>query len=328
MQPYKFKWNNGEETEDISNLAAGNYKLTITESNGCQSVLEANIETPPAFDASVVSKSDIKCFSETNGMIDINVSGGVAPYQYAWSNGMKTEDIKDVKADSYSVLITDGNGCLRSLHSEVTEPTQLALHIDSVRNVKCCGDASGAIFITVEGGKKPYGYQWNNGSTKEDLTNLTLGVYTVLVTDANGCVVATPDDMTLFEQVVSKGMFTTRDILFDVAKATIKPQSFTTINKIASFMKEHPGISFSIEGHTDSDGDAVSNQHLSEARAESIKQALIKFGIRDYRLKTKGWGEAKPIASNLTIDGKTTNRRVEFISLTGTLEGGLKEPTF
>ncbi|HEY8937618.1 MAG TPA: OmpA family protein, partial [Cyclobacteriaceae bacterium] len=125
-----------------------------------------------------------------------------------------------------------------------------------------------------------------------------------------------------------KGMFTTRDILFDVGKATIKPQSFTTINKIASFMKEHPGISFSIEGHTDSDGDALSNQRLSEARAESIKLALIKFGIRDYRLKTKGWGEAKPIASNLTVDGKTTNRRVEFISLTGTLEGGLKEPTF
>lgn len=325
MQPYKFKWNTGEETEDISNLKAGNYTLTITESNGCQSVLAATIESPPAFDASIASTSNIKCFDETTGAVDITVSGGVQPYQYAWSNGNKTEDIKNVRADSYSVLITDGNGCLRSLHSEITQPLELSLHIDSVRNVKCCGDASGAIFITVLGGVKPYSYLWNNGVTKEDLTNLTLGVYTVNVTDANGCVVATPDDMTLFEQVVSTGMFTTRDILFDVAKATIKPQSFTTINKIATFMKEHPGISFSIEGHTDSDGDAVSNQRLSEARAESIKQALIKFGIRDYRLKTKGWGEAKPIATNLTVEGKTTNRRVEFISLTGTLEGGLKE---
>jgi outer membrane protein OmpA-like peptidoglycan-associated protein len=326
VQPYAFKWNTGEETEDISNLSAGIYKLTITEGNGCQSLLEATIESPPAFQADIAASSNIKCYDEKTGAVDITVSGGVAPYQFAWSNGSKTEDIKDVKADSYSVLITDGNGCLRSLHTEVTQPNLLALHIDSVRNVKCCGDASGAIFISVTGGVKPYNYLWNNGATNEDLTNLVLGVYTVNVTDANGCVVSTPDDMTLFEQVVSKGMFTTRDILFDVAKATIKPQSFTTINKIATFMKEHPGISFSIEGHTDSDGDAVSNQHLSEARAEAIKQALIKFGIRDYRMKTKGYGESKPIATNLTVDGKTTNRRVEFISLTGTLEGGLKDP--
>jgi outer membrane protein OmpA-like peptidoglycan-associated protein len=120
-------------------------------------------------------------------------------------------------------------------------------------------------------------------------------------------------------------MFSTRDILFDVAKATIKPQSFTTINKIATFMKEYPSISFSIEGHTDSDGDAIANQKLSEARAEAIKQALIKFGIRDYRLRARGWGEAKPIATNLTVEGKSQNRRVEFISLTGTLKGDFTE---
>ncbi len=299
--------------------------MTITENNGCQSTLAATIESPPAFTASVVSTAPIKCYDETTGAIELAVAGGVEPYQYAWSNGSKTKDIKNLKADSYSVLVTDANGCLRSLHSEITQPTQLSLHIDSVRNVKCCGDASGAIFITVMGGVKPYSYLWSNGVTKEDLTNLTLGVYTVNVTDANGCVVSTPDDMNLFEQVVSTGMFTTRDILFDVAKATIKPQSFTTINKIATFMKEHPGMSFSIEGHTDSDGDAESNQRLSEARAEAIKQALIKFGIRDYRLKTKGWGESKPIATNTTAEGKATNRRVEFISLTGTLEGDLKK---
>jgi outer membrane protein OmpA-like peptidoglycan-associated protein len=269
--------------------------------------------------------TNIKCFGESQGAVDISVSGGVEPYVFAWSNGSKNEDIKDVKADSYSVLVTDANGCLKTLHTYITEPEMLSLHIDSVRNVKCCGDASGAIYITVLGGVKPYNYRWSHGATTEDITKLTLGVYTVTVGDANGCVVTTPDEMSLFEQVVSKGMFSTRDILFDVAKATIKPQSFTTINKIATFMKEYPSTSFSIEGHTDSDGDAVGNLKLSEARAEAIKQALIKFGIRDYRLKSRGWGEAKPIATNTTADGKSTNRRVEFISLTGTLEGGLIE---
>jgi len=325
IAPYSFKWSNGSDAEDLNNLPAGNYKLTITEGNGCKSTLEATIEEPPAYKASIATLTNIKCYGESQGAVDILVSGGVEPYQFAWSNGSKTEDIKDVKADSYSVLFTDANGCLKTIHTEVTQPEMLSLHIDSVHNVKCCGDASGAIYISVQGGVKPYSYKWSHGATTQDITNLTLGVYTVVVSDANGCVVSTPDEMSLFEQVVSKGMFSTRDILFDVAKATIKPQSFTTINKIASFMKEYPSTSFSIEGHTDADGDAVSNQHLSEARAEAIKQALIKFGIRDYRLKSKGWGESKPIATNTTAEGKSINRRVEFISLTGTLQGGLIE---
>lgn len=325
VAPFSFKWSNGAVTEDISELPAGSYKLTITEGNGCQSTLEATIESPEILKADVATITNIKCFGENAGAVDVNVTGGVQPYVYSWSNGSKIEDIKDVRADSYSMLVTDANGCIKSLHADITSPEPLALHIDSVRNVKCCGDASGAVFITVTGGAKPYKYKWSHGATSEDITNLTLGVYKVEVTDGNGCVVRTPEEMTLFEQVVSQGMFSTRDILFDVGKATIKPQSFTTINKIATFMKEYPSTAFSIEGHTDSDGDAIANQKLSEARAEAIRQALIKFGIRDNRLKAKGWGEAKPIATNLTVEGKSTNRRVEFVSLTGTLDGSLIE---
>lgn len=325
VAPYTFKWSNGATTEDIRGLTSGNYKLTITEANGCQSFLEASIEEPIPFHAAVTASSDIKCFANTTGMVDITVSGGVEPYVFTWSNGAKTEDIADVGADSYSVMISDANGCLKTLHAEVKEPELLTLRIDSVRNVKCCGDNSGAIFISVTGGVKPYKYEWSHGATTEDIQNLVLGVYTVNVTDANGCVVGTPDDMTLYEQVVSKGMFTTRDILFDVGKSTIKAESFTTINKIASFMKEHQDISFRIDGHTDSDGTDEANQKLSQDRAKAIKDALIKFGIREYRLESKGWGEAKPIATNNTADGKALNRRVEFIALTGTLEGTLIE---
>lgn len=323
--PYKFNWNNGATTEDVRGLTAGNYRLTITESNGCQSFLEASIEEPTVFNAAVASTADIQCFANTTGAVDITVSGGVEPYAFTWSNGAKTEDLVDVGADSYSVMVSDANGCLRTLHAEVKEPELLTLRIDSVRNVKCCGDNSGAIFITVTGGVKPYKYEWSNGASSEDIENLVLGVYTVNVTDANGCVVSTPDDMTLYEQVVSKGMFTTRDILFDVGKSVIKAESFTTINKIASFMKEHQDISFRIDGHTDADGTEESNQKLSQDRAKAIKDALIKFGIREYRLEAKGWGESKPIASNTTAEGKALNRRVEFIALTGTLEGTLIE---
>jgi outer membrane protein OmpA-like peptidoglycan-associated protein len=90
-------------------------------------------------------------------------------------------------------------------------------------------------------------------------------------------------------------------------------------------MKEHPDVTFRIEGHTDSDGSDEFNRKLSEDRAYSIRAALIKFGIRENRLQAKGWGEVKPIASNLTADGRVLNRRVEFVSLTGTNDGTLME---
>jgi outer membrane protein OmpA-like peptidoglycan-associated protein len=147
----------------------------------------------------------------------------------------------------------------------------------------------------------------------------------VNITDANGCQINSLDDMSLYEEVVSKGKFITHDINFDVGKATIKPESFNTINRIASFMKEHPDVTFRIEGHTDSDGDDAMNMKLSQDRASAIRTALIKFGIRENRLQAKGWGETKPVASNLTVDGKKLNRRVEFITLTGTQEGTLME---
>jgi outer membrane protein OmpA-like peptidoglycan-associated protein len=323
--PYKFEWSNGATTEDIRNVAAGDYSLTITEGNGCKTVLNATIEQPTMFYASIKDVKDVKCFGNTTGAVTVDASGGVTPYTFNWSNGSTEQNIFDVGADSYSVMVTDANGCIRTLNAEIEEPPLLTMRIDSVYNVKCCGDKSGAIFITVEGGVEPYQYKWSNGETTQDITNLELGVYTVEVTDANGCTVATPDDMSLYEEVVSKGKFTTRDINFDIGKSVIRPESFTTINRIASFMKEHPDISFRIDGHTDSDGSADFNQKLSEDRAKAIRNALIKFGIRASRLETKGWGEEKPIATNTTQEGKAENRRVEFVVLTGTLDGDLIE---
>jgi outer membrane protein OmpA-like peptidoglycan-associated protein len=327
VAPYTFKWSNGSTKEDITGLVAGDYKLTITEANGCKSTLEATIEEPVKFIASVDKITNIQCYGNNTGSVEISVSGGVTPHTFAWSNGSKSEDLTDLVADSYSVVVADANGCSKTLNAEVKQPDLLALRIDSVKNVKCCGDKSGAIFVSVHGGIKPYQYQWSNGATTEDIQNLVLGVYTLNVTDANGCTVSSLDDMSLYEEVVSKGKFTTRDIRFDVGKATIKPESFNTINRIASFMKEHPDVTFRIEGHTDSDGTDESNRKLSEDRAYSIRAALIKFGIRENRLQAKGWGESKPVATNLTVEGRVLNRRVEFVSLTGTQEGTLMENT-
>ncbi len=119
----------------------------------------------------------------------------------------------------------------------------------------------------------------------------------------------------LYDRVMADGKFVTRGILFDVNKATLKPSSMGVINQVAKMMQEHTDLKFSIEGHTDSDGEESHNLQLSEKRATAVKQALTNSGVDAARLKVKGMGESVPVSDNSSPEGKANNRRVEFIKL-------------
>ena len=119
----------------------------------------------------------------------------------------------------------------------------------------------------------------------------------------------------LYDRILAEGKFVTRGILFDVNKATITGESMGAINEIVKLMTEHPDLNFSIEGHTDSDGEESSNQKLSEDRADAVKVMLIKLGVDASRLESNGWGESKPVSENSTPEGKANNRRVEFVKI-------------
>jgi len=119
----------------------------------------------------------------------------------------------------------------------------------------------------------------------------------------------------LYDRILEEGKFVTRGILFEVNKATINGESMGTINEIVKLMNEHPDLNFSIEGHTDSDGEESFNQKLSEDRAAAVKSMLISMGIDASRLESKGLGESKPLGENSTPEGKANNRRVEFVKI-------------
>ena len=119
--------------------------------------------------------------------------------------------------------------------------------------------------------------------------------------------------LSLYEQVLSEGRFTTNDIHFDVNRADIRPESMTIIHQISYLLQDHPELRFSIEGHTDSDGSESLNQQLSRQRAESVMRRLVEMGIAPHRLTATGYGESRPIADNSTTEGKARNRRVEFV---------------
>ena len=118
-----------------------------------------------------------------------------------------------------------------------------------------------------------------------------------------------------YDRVMQDGKIIVNGIRFDVNKSTLKPESMGAINEIYTLLKDNPDLKFSVEGHTDSQGDDAFNMKLSEERAETVKNTLIKMGISADRLTSKGWGESKPISNNASPEDMANNRRVEFVKI-------------
>ncbi|MCF8457796.1 MAG: T9SS type A sorting domain-containing protein [Bacteroidales bacterium] len=186
IAPYSFNWTGGITSEDLDTLVAGTYEVMVTDANGCLYTTSYVVTEPPAINiANVITP--VACYGESNGEIDITVTGGVVPYSYLWTyNGVTTQDIDGLPAGTHSVVVTDASGCSVGLDFLVSEPPLLTVSALAT-NVLCAGDATGAIDLTVSGGVMPYAVIWSNGFPLQDLNGLSGGSYTVTVTDANGC---------------------------------------------------------------------------------------------------------------------------------------------
>lgn len=185
--PYSFDWSNDAFSEDINNLSAGLYSVNVTDFNGCGGFMSFDIDQPDTLIHIISSTvTDVLCFGDTNGAINIEVVGGTGSYDYDWSNNDATQDILNLSSGSYTVDITDDNGCQLSFTENVQGPNELSLsetHID----VLCFGTSTGSIDITTLGGTFPYDFLWNPSSINEDLINIPIGTYFLTATDDNGC---------------------------------------------------------------------------------------------------------------------------------------------
>jgi hypothetical protein len=185
--PFTYSWSNQNTTSNNNNLTAGTYLLTVTDANGCTKTETITISEPTALSAST-SKTDVSCYGGNNGTASVNVSGGIAPYTYSWSNGNTTSSTANLTAGTYQVTVTDANGCTSTASVIINQGPALVI-TSSFTQPLCNGGSEGSAAVSVNGGTDPFTYSWTgNASTSNSIANVAAGTYTVTVIDANGCI--------------------------------------------------------------------------------------------------------------------------------------------
>ena len=201
---YNISWNgNAFISEDLIGTSAGSYSVEVTDSNSCLGTLSGiNVNEPALLEVNVLSVTDASCYDALDGAIDIRVDGGTAPFTASvYGNGFNL--LYDTVFSSlsalcpvpgaglYDIVVNDANGCQASVDTTVAQPSEIIVTLDSAMDVSCLGFADGEIYVSVAGGDGNYNYSWTGPSCNtcgaEDITNLSGGVYTLVVTDAINC---------------------------------------------------------------------------------------------------------------------------------------------
>jgi len=185
LAPYSYIWSNGQITQNISVTEEGDYAVTVTDSNSCTKENEVTVDQLIDCDGLQCATTSNPSGCEDNGSATVTTFGGSGGYTYEWNNGATTSLATGLAPGFYSVTVTDSEGCFTVCNVEV---------LDAYDGLKCTvsttsatATAGGTATVTSTGGSGGYTYTWNNGATTSVTTDLTPGLYSVEVTDSNGC---------------------------------------------------------------------------------------------------------------------------------------------
>jgi gliding motility-associated-like protein len=186
--PYTYSWGNAAVTEDLLNVAAGTYPVTVTDALGCTGTGSFVVNEPARLVISTTGNiTDISCFGGTDGIAGTSATGGTPAYTYRWSNAFTGNPATGLGKGNIGVTVTDNNGCRDSATYVINEPAQLVFDSVSVVNILCNGAATGSITLYNSGGTPAYAYAWSVAGTAAAQTGLVATNYTATVTDARGC---------------------------------------------------------------------------------------------------------------------------------------------
>lgn len=196
---YTVNWDNGMTGADLTGLAVGTYTATIADPLGCTLEAVYTVTEPDVLEITNSTIMDVRCFQESNGSINLVVSGGTPDaaglYNYTWTgpgtNKATTQPmIEGLVTGDYAVLVRDNNGCEATMSFFIDEPPLLEPDLETLINAPICPNASdGTAFVDAKGGTPDYQFFWSNNETVEEQLgeNFSRGTYTVRIVDANGC---------------------------------------------------------------------------------------------------------------------------------------------
>ena len=196
---YSYSWNSspGQSGSSASGLAAGSYTVTLTDANGCTATTSLALSAPPPLGVSTAVASNyngqaISCAGASDGALTAQGTGGVSPYTYQWAGGPASATAGGLGAGTYTVVVTDANGCTATLSATLSAPpplgaTLVAPLLYNGYAVRCDQGSDGQAQAQGSGGTGAYSYLWSDGQATATAGGLGAGTYTVVITDANGC---------------------------------------------------------------------------------------------------------------------------------------------
>ena len=258
-QPYDYLWSTGQTTPIISNLAPGEYGVTITDANNCETFGIVDINAFGCAFTSDMSAVDVSCFGLANGTATIDFELGLEPYTILWSNGHTEATISDLEPGIYTVEAIDANNCLLTNSVEISEPEALNMMTESLSSIRCNGLDNGQISISVEGGMGDLNVSWSNGEEGLEIVDLEGGLYVASLTDANGC---------LLEQE------------FEIEEPTAIESETIVLDPVTCFGLSDGAIGVNAQGGS-GDLDILWSTGSSEWAIQSLEEGVYSASVQD-----------------------------------------------
>jgi hypothetical protein len=189
VSPYTYNWSPvGGTSIATYSITAGTYTITVTDHNGCTGTASASITQPLPVLVNPTVISNEPCYGDKSGSALVLPTQGVTPYTYLWTNGYTNNIVTGLSAGSYTIIVTDNNGCMGTAHIAITTPSALSLLPGSKISSGCNSSA----WVAPSGATPPYTYLWTpGGETTDTIKNLCPDNYCCTVTDSNGCMKVT-----------------------------------------------------------------------------------------------------------------------------------------
>ncbi len=241
IPPYKFEWSNGADTPFITSLAEGEYSVTLTDVNDCSFILSTQIESPTALEIVDTNLSNETCREARDGTISFDIEGGTGTYMYEWSNGSNASSLDNLSEGTYSVTITDENGCTIIGEAEIEEADEFPIVNSELIDPTCYGETNGFIILSPGNINNVLSYLWPDNFTGNQRNDLAAGDYEVTVSTSSGCekvlelTLDSPLEIQIDLETINISCFDEQDASIDVSVSGGKTPYVIELNGPNSF---------------------------------------------------------------------------------------------